>query len=320
MALPDDIDPLDPLSRPTRRTFLKTMLTAAASLLLPKIQAAGENAKSFWFLHKPSGQFWTVEEPVAWSMDNADHSILERAKERLVTLDTADPERVIRLVTRRCKLDLIELQPERVVVHYWGQQGQGDLRPFFKTHRLAQREVEVVLIDRKREQSVIRSGDEFLYGEKLTQDFPVEQYLSKWQKRQVEELDDGDLAPCSGSNYCWATQPPAKPAPSIICIPWRVLKSIWRHEKAPLCENCDLPTLLKEFGYFPCGFYKRGPRYVRICLLCRRSFRDDSATNVAEWMLTTLDEPLLPTYDIMFVQPVKYTLPWTPKGQTHDQS
>lgn len=39
---------------------------------------------------------------------------------------------------------------------------------------------------------------------------------------------------------------------------------------------------------------------------------------MVKWMLAILDEPMLPTYDIMFVQPVKYTLPWTPEGQAHE--
>jgi hypothetical protein len=43
----------------------------------------------------------------------------------------------IRLITRRRKLNLLELRPGRVMVQHWGQQGQADLRPFFKQHRLA---------------------------------------------------------------------------------------------------------------------------------------------------------------------------------------
>jgi hypothetical protein len=32
-------------------------------------------------------------------------------------------------------------------------------------------------------------------------------------------------------------------------------------------------------------------------------------------MLANLDEPLLPTADLMFGHPVKWTLPWTVEGQ-----
>src|ERR1700677_2802165 len=187
MSLSKESSSLDSLSTPNRRKFLGTVIAAAASLILPKIRAEGGSPRSFWFLHKPSGQSWAVDEPVAWSLDNASHPFLERAKERLIMLDAADPQRAIRVVTRRCKLDVIELQPGRVVVQYWGQQGHGDLRPFFKLHGLARNEIEVVLIDRKRDATTILSGDDFLYGNKLAEAFPVEQYSSKSQKRQIEE-------------------------------------------------------------------------------------------------------------------------------------
>ena len=34
-------------------------------------------------------------------------------------------------------------------------------------------------------------------------------------------------------------------------------------------------------------------------------------------MLANLDEPLLPSADLMFGHPVKWTLPWTAEGQVH---
>jgi hypothetical protein len=34
-------------------------------------------------------------------------------------------------------------------------------------------------------------------------------------------------------------------------------------------------------------------------------------------MLANLDEPLLPSADLLFGHPVKYTLPWTAEGQAH---
>jgi hypothetical protein len=35
-------------------------------------------------------------------------------------------------------------------------------------------------------------------------------------------------------------------------------------------------------------------------------------------MVANLDEPLLPSADLMFGHPVKYTLPWTVEGQAHE--
>jgi hypothetical protein len=292
-----------------RRTFLQTAL-AAASLFLPRALLAGRNRRSFWFLHTPTGECWPVDDPVAWSLEHAREPILEHARDRLVTLDAADPQRVIRLVIRRCRLNLLELRPGRVVVHHWGQQGQGDLRPFFKQHRLAKKGVKVALLDRKREVSTPRHGDDFLYGERLAEEFPLDVYLEKWRRRAVEEPDDWQAAPCSGSNYCWEGVEQG-------WVPWRVLKSAWRHEDAPLCQNCDRPTLLTAFGYFACGFYKRGPEVVRICPLCSSRFEDRSPWGGPGWMLANLDEPLLPTADLMFGRPVQYTLPWTAEGQAH---
>jgi hypothetical protein len=298
------------MSFPTRRTFLQTAVAAAASLFLPRFLLAGGNPRSFWFLHSPTGESWPVDDPVTWALDNARQPILGRARERLVTLDAADPQRVIRLVVRRCRLNLLELRPGRVAVHHWGQQGRADLRPFFKAHGLARKVVQVALIDRKRELTTVETGDALLYGERLAEQFPLGVYLEKWRRRAIEEPDDWQAAPCSGSNYCWVGAEQG-------FVPWAVLKSAWRHENTPLCQNCDRPTLLTAFGYFACGFYKRGPEVVRICLLCRSSFEDHSPWDGPEWMLANLDERLLPSADLMFGRPVKWTLPWTAEGQAH---
>ncbi len=288
--------------QPTRRCFLKTAVAAAASPFVPRFLFARRNPRSFWFLHTPTREAWAVDDPVTWALANAQQPILERASAGLRKLTPADGQRIVRLVTRRCGLNLIEIHPGRVVVHCWGQQGQGDLRPFFKAHGLARNAVRVILIDRKREAATDHTGDDFLYGERLAEDFPLGVYLEKWRRRAIEEPDDWHAAPCSGSNYCWEGVEQRR-------IPWRVLKSAWRHENAPLCQNCDQPTLLTAFGYFSCGFYKRGPKVVRVCPLCSSRFEDDSPWDGPEWMLANLDEPLLPSADLMFGHPVKWALP-----------
>jgi hypothetical protein len=301
----------NPVSFPTRRTFLKTALAAAASVFLPRFLLARAKPRSFWFLHATTGESWPVDDPVAWALENAHQPILERASAGLLKLTPADDQRIIRLVVRRCKFNLLEIGPGRVVVHYWGQQGQADLHPFFKQHGLARNDVRVTLIDRKRETSTVQTGDAFLYGERVSEKFPLGAYLEKWRQRAIEEPDDWTAAPCSGSNYCWEGIEQRR-------IPWRVLKAAWQKEKAPLCRNCDKDTILTAFGYFVCGFYKRGPIVVRICPLCRSRFEDHSPWDGPAWMLANLDEPLLPSADLMFGNPVKYTLPWTAEGQAHE--
>ena len=52
------------MSFPTRRTFLQTAVAAAASLLLPRILLSKRNPRSFWFLHTPTGESWSVDDPV----------------------------------------------------------------------------------------------------------------------------------------------------------------------------------------------------------------------------------------------------------------
>jgi hypothetical protein len=253
----------------SRRTFLKTVAAALASLLLPRSLRA-ERRPSFWFIRSETGDSWPVSEPVTWALANAQQPILERARERLVRLDAADPQRVIRLVVRRCGLNLIELHAGRVVVHHWGQQGRADLWPFFKQHGLARKGVQVALIERKSETTTVQTGDGFLYGERLTEEFPLSAFKKKWRLRATEEPDDWTPAPHGWSNYCWEGVEQR-------CIPWGVLKSAWRNENAPLCLNCDKPTLVISFGFCVAGYYKLEPKVVRICPLCRSSFHEGSS-------------------------------------------
>ena len=294
----------------SRRTFLKTVAAALASFLLPRSLRA-EGRPRFWFIHTETGASWRVGDPIGWALEHAHEPILERARERLVTLDAADPQRIIRLVVRRCRLNLLELRPGRIVAHHWGQQGQGDLRTFFKPHGLARKSVQVALIDRKRETTTVQTGDALLYGERLTEEFPLGAYLKKWRRRAIEEPADWTPAPFGWSNYCWEGVEQR-------CIPWRVLKCLWRNEDAPPCPNCDKPTLVITFGMFVSGFYKLEPKVVRICLRCRSRFEEGSSWGGSAWMQDNLDEPLLPSCEIRFGKPVKYTLPWTPEGQAHE--
>jgi hypothetical protein len=52
--------------------------------------------------------------------------------------------------------------------------------------------------------------------------------------------------------------------------------------------------------------------------LCRSRFEDHSPWDGPAWLIANLDESLLPSADIMFRHPVRYTLPWTPEGQAHE--
>ena len=261
-------------------------------------------SRSF-FLHAPSSESWEVADPVQWCLDHAHGPILRRACERLLTLTAADRERVIRLVVRRCGLKLIELQPARVVVHHWGQQGRADLRPFFKQHSLARQGVEVVLIDRKREVITVQPGDDFLYGGRLPQDCPLNPYLRKWQRRGQEEPDDWTAAPASWSSFvCEGIEPGL--------VPWAVLKAVWKTENSHLCPNCNTPLVLFGFGREQCGMVNRRHSLLCICPECRRRFEDSTDSDLGRWLVAHLNGPLLPGFQQVWGKVVKWQPPVKP--------
>jgi hypothetical protein len=293
----------NPMSdQPTRRNFLQNTIITAASLLLPRMLARKVNPNSFWFLHLPTGDSWGVDDPISWSLKNARRPILERARERLVTLDASDPQRVIRLVVRRCKLNLLEVRPGQVVAHYWGQDGQADLRPFFKQHHLARKNVWVILIDRKREASTVQFGEDFLYGERLTKIFPMKLFMSKYAKREINEADDWRAAPLTRSGFAWEGIEPNR-------IPWAALKSAWRRTSPMLCLNCDQPTLLSNFGFPRCSVFNRKPYFIHVCRRCRRSFEDNTVKNVPRWIEANLEVEVWPDFEMIWNSRVKWERP-----------
>ena len=255
-----------------------------------------------FFLHTPSGKSWEVADPAQWCLDNAHGPLLRRARERLLTLTAADRERVIRLVTRRCRLNLIEIQPERVVVHHWGREGLADLRSFFRKHSPAKQGVEVFLIDRKQEVITVRPGADFMYGEKPAEDFPLDLYRRKWRRRGEEEVDDRTAAPASWSSFVWEGSEPG-------LIPWAVLKSAWRKENSPRCPNCGGPTILTGCGRVQCGMFNW--RYVlrHACLGCGREFEESLPADPDRWLATHLDRPLLPAFQMIWGKPNKWLPP-----------
>jgi hypothetical protein len=259
-----------------------------------------ENSMSrFFYFHTPSGKSWEVADPVQWCLDNAHWPFLERARDRLLTLTAADRERVIRLVTRRCRLTLIEIQPARVVIHHWGKGGLGDLRSFLKKEALAKQGVEIFLIDRKREVIAVQPGDGFLFGDRLPQDFPLDLYRRKWQRQGEEEPDDAQAAPASWSSFVWAGIEPGQ-------MSWAVLKSVWRKESSPLCPNCEGSTILTGGGRVQCGMFNW--RYVlrHACLGCGRQFEENRTADLGGWLVAHLDRPLLPGFEMIWGKPNKW--------------
>ncbi len=280
-----------------RRQFIQATAAVTASLFLPRSLFATTPNKSFWFLHADTQACWPVADPVRWSLDHAHEPILERATEGLRKLTPDDGDRIIRLVVRRCHLNLLELHADQVVVHHWASH-RADLRAFFETHRLARPEVEVVLRDRKKEIVTTQHGDDFLFGYRLAAEFPLDLYLSKWASRFNLQPDDWTPAPGTRSGYAWEGVEDNR-------IPWAALKSAWRQAAPMICQNCDTPTILTNFGKPWTGMFNRSPKFVHVCGACHRSFRDETVKDVAGWMEANLEVEVRPGYEMVWDRRVK---------------
>ena len=281
-----------------RRQFLQTI--TVASLILPKSLLATNSDHAFHFMHVDTLNSRSVADPVQWALENVHDPILEHASERLGKLTSNDGNRIVRLVVRRCSLNLVELHPGRAEVHHWGQ-NRADLRPFFKAHGLAQKEIEVVLRDRKKEVVTTQHGDDFLYGNLIASDFDLRLFQSRCGRRFVNDHDDWTAAPGTRSGYAWDQIEDNR-------IPWAALKSAWRRTAPGVCLNCDVPTLLTNFGLRPTGMCNRSPNFVTVCGACRRSFRDESVTDVRAWIVANLDAEVRPGFEMRWGKRVKWEM------------
>jgi hypothetical protein len=179
--------------------------------------------------------------------------------------------------------------------------GRADLRPFLKEHSLARRGVEVFVIDRKKEVITTQPGDDFLFGERLAEAFPLHLHLAKWERRCEEEPDDWAPAPGSWSSYVWQGIEPG-------LVPWGALKSAWRRRSPAPCPNCDQQTVVVGFGLVSIGMFSRMPRVVDICPQCRRLFQEHSRLDIEAWVVAHLDAGDLPGYELFWGRP----RPWAP--------
>lgn len=282
---------------PTRRDLLKSVAASLAAWLLPSRLFATPATPRFHFIHADTLNSWPVADPVAWALKNQHEPILERAAEGLRKLTENDGDRIIRLVVRRCRLNLLELCPDQVVVQFWAQH-RANLRPFFKTHRLARPDVEVVLRDRKNEVVATQTGDDFLFGSQLAANFPLDLFQNKFASRFTTEPDDWLAARGTTSGFAWE---------GVECdrIPWAALKSAWRRARPMICPNCDTPTLLVNFGHPWTGMLSRTPRFIHVCGKCRRSFTDYMVNDVAGWMAANLDPEVQPGFEMAWDRRVR---------------
>ena len=95
---------------------------------------SGQAPWDIGFLHTSTGDAWAVDNSVAWSLGNAHQPILERARERLVTLDA-----LLQLgrVCVKCPLLHTEERNDVLVCGYTGRNNQGRGLPSFPPLLLA---------------------------------------------------------------------------------------------------------------------------------------------------------------------------------------
>ena len=156
-----------------------------------------------------------------------------------------------------------------------------------------------MLRDRKKDVVTTQTGDDFLFGDRLATDFPLDLYLSKWATRFSLQPDDWTAAPGTRSGYAWEGVEDNR-------IPWAALKSAWRQTAPMICLNCDTPTILTNFGYPWTGLFNRLAKFVHVCGACRRSFKDELVNDVANWMVANLDDETRPDYELVWNKWVKW--------------
>lgn len=281
-----------------RREFFQTSAAIAGAIILPQAVFASPSS-NFHFIHADSCKHWPVTDPVQWSLESADQPILVRAAEGLSKLTTSDGDRIIRLVVRRCSLNLLEVRERQVVVDHWGSH-RADLKPFFKTHGLTRPEIEVVLRDRRKETITTLTGDSFLYGVPLASNFDLELFQIKRERRFEEEADDWQAAPGTRSGFAWDGLPDG-------AVPWAAMKSAWRRSAPGSCLNCSEETFWTNFGLRQVGVFNRVGFVEQVCGACRRSFRDETLKDVAGWIVANLDEGVRPDAGLVWGKRVKWT-------------
>ena len=164
-----------------------------------------------------------------------------------------------------------------------------DRRQFLQTNP----DVQVTLLDRKKEAATQKTGNEFLHGTKIAKDFRIELFLSKWNNRFVNESDDQQAAPSTNSVFASAGLADGQ-------IPSAALKSAWQRLQTAWCRNCDQPTILLNFGLKQVGLFNRSPNFVSIYPKCRCSFVDESIKDVAGWMAGNLSADFLPVGELVW--------------------
>jgi hypothetical protein len=118
-------------------------------------------------------------------------------------------------------------------------------------------------------------------------------------------------APCSKSGYAWEGVPSDH-------IPWKALKSAWRHGAVHNCPNCDIDAMLTNFGNPQISFFGTSQKHIYSCLKCSRQFNQKPGIDFNEWTNRYLDLNVMPQYRVFWDR--RIPLVPTEAKQTADES
>lgn len=125
-----------------------------------------------------------------------------------------------------------------------------------------------------------------MYGRWVGPTFPWHEFLTKYERRRVQDGDDDDAAPASSTNFGWPGVPAGR-------LAWRALKAIWNDENVP-CPNCDAAVIVTAFSWTKGPLSFRSARIVRHCPGCRRGFESQESEPLA-WVASVLPTDQRPT-------------------------
>lgn len=281
-----------------RREFLQTSAALAGTMIVspsfPGSISGGEPAPKFVMFYFPTDEWWPTEDPIQWAATQQRNSLLAQVAKRLLAEQTpTDWTRIIRLFTKRFYVNLVELRPGRVILHYWGRK-KVDLGYFMRSQKLARPDIEVCELNRKEETIAILSGEDFLYGSPMPKDFEIDLFQHKWKRRFRREPNDSTEIAVDNSLLgrleflCWPGLPNN-------AIPWSAMKSAWRNDHGPgsVCRNCDEKMILVDLGGKPFGFCKYTFFTKHLCVCCRRMFLTDSLDRT-DWATARFDPDVMP--------------------------
>jgi hypothetical protein len=280
-----------------RREFLQASAAVAGTMIVsPSFSGpipGGEPPPKFVMFYVLSDEWWPTEDPVQWAATQQKNPLLSRVANRLLGERTQDDwTRIIGLFTRRFAVNLVELRPGRVILHYWGKR-KVDLKYFMRSEKLARPDIEVCELNRKLETIVRRSGEDFLSGSPMPIDFELDLFRHKWNRRFEQEANDSTEIAVDHSRLgrleflCWPGLPNN-------AIPWSAMKSAWRNDLGlrSICPNCDKKMILVDFGGQPFGFCKYTFFTKHLCVGCQRMFLTD--LDNTDWITAHLDPDVMP--------------------------